>query len=207
MSAREITNYYHPVCQTRYILQLPVRYKFKVSPRGEMLFKSKGVAHGTAAHMEWCRITPKILVAAQKSGAESHTYVDSGCAISIINTLLLLVNVRQIKPIVIQGVSGERTINKAGNLHLPAVSNDGVTHTIVVNGVLFNEVSPVNLLSVDQLLANGFSVRFEPEDEHCCIVLNPHTYPIFFQLRCENKIFSIYSPLGSPTTARTVPNA
>eukprot|EP00961_Rhodomonas_salina_P054645 733996-Rhodomonas_salina.1 len=89
MSAREITNYYHPVCQTRDILQRPVRYKFnfKVSQRGEMLFKSKGVARGTAAHMALCRITPKILVAAQKSGAESHTYVDSGCAISIINTL------------------------------------------------------------------------------------------------------------------------
>eukprot|EP00961_Rhodomonas_salina_P288158 3893906-Rhodomonas_salina.1 len=119
-----------------------------------MLFKSKGVACRTAAHMVLCRITPKIRVAAQKSGAESRTYVDSGCAISIINTLLLLVNVRQIKPIVIQGVTGELTINKAGDLHLPAasVSNDGVTSTIVVNGVLFDEDSPVNLLSADQLL-------------------------------------------------------
>eukprot|EP00961_Rhodomonas_salina_P114667 1542608-Rhodomonas_salina.2 len=93
-----------------------------------MWFKSKGVARGTAAHMVLCRITPKILVAAQKSGAESRTYVDSGCAISIINTLSLLVNVRQIKPIVIQGVAGgEWTIDKAGDLHLPAVCNDGVT--------------------------------------------------------------------------------
>eukprot|EP00961_Rhodomonas_salina_P181902 2455493-Rhodomonas_salina.1 len=66
-----------------------------------MLFKSKGVARGTAAHMAQCRITPKILVAAQKSGAESRTYI---------------------KPIVIQGVAGEQTIDKAGNLHLPAVS-------------------------------------------------------------------------------------
>eukprot|EP00961_Rhodomonas_salina_P102404 1377464-Rhodomonas_salina.1 len=110
--------------------------------------------------MARCRITPKILVAAQKSGAESLTYVDSGCALSIINTLSLLVNVCQIKPIVIQGVAGEQTIDKAGNLHLPAVSNDGVT-------LMIDEDSPVNLLSTDQLLARGFSVRFEPEDEHC----------------------------------------
>eukprot|EP00961_Rhodomonas_salina_P260483 3520112-Rhodomonas_salina.1 len=127
-----------------------------------MWFKSKGVAHRTAAHMERCRITPKILVAAQKSGAESRTYI---------------------KQIVIQGVAGERTIDKAGDLHLPAVSNNGVTHMIVVNGVLFNEDLPVNLLSADQLQARGFSVSFEPEDEHCCIVLNPHTDPIFFLLR------------------------
>eukprot|EP00961_Rhodomonas_salina_P107844 1452149-Rhodomonas_salina.1 len=110
-----------------------------------MLFKSKGVACRTAAHMARCRITPKILVAAQKSGAESRTYVDSGCTILIINTLSLLVNVRQIKQIVIQGVAGKRTIDKAGDLHLPAVSNDGVTCMIVVNGVLFYEDSPVNL--------------------------------------------------------------
>eukprot|EP00961_Rhodomonas_salina_P164480 2215985-Rhodomonas_salina.1 len=51
MSAQEINNYYHPVCQTRDILHQLVRYKFKVSQRGEMQFKSKGVARGTAAHM------------------------------------------------------------------------------------------------------------------------------------------------------------
>eukprot|EP00961_Rhodomonas_salina_P258312 3491366-Rhodomonas_salina.2 len=83
MSAQEINNYYHPACQTRDILQRPVRYKFKVSLRGEMLFKSKRVARRTAAYMALCRITLKILVAAQKSGAESRTYVDSGCAISL----------------------------------------------------------------------------------------------------------------------------
>eukprot|EP00961_Rhodomonas_salina_P103337 1390063-Rhodomonas_salina.1 len=60
------------------------------------------------------------------SGPEDQrTFVDSGCAISIVKTKEMLTNVRQISPIVVQGVAGERTINMAGDLHLPAVSNDG----------------------------------------------------------------------------------
>eukprot|EP00961_Rhodomonas_salina_P214183 2892193-Rhodomonas_salina.1 len=95
----------------------------------------------------------------------------------------------------------------AGDLHLPIVSNDGVTRMIVVNGVLYDEESPVNLVSVDQLRQRGFSVRFEKEDEHCCIVLNPSSDPIFFPMQCENKIFSIYSPSCDSTTPSTVPDS
>eukprot|EP00961_Rhodomonas_salina_P265209 3584840-Rhodomonas_salina.1 len=93
----------------------------------------------------------------------------------------------------------------AGDLHLPIVSNDGVARMIVVNCVLYYEDSPVNLVLVDQLLQLEFSVRFAKEDEHCCIVLNPNTEPIFFPMRCENTIFSIYSPSCDSTT-NTVPD-
>eukprot|EP00961_Rhodomonas_salina_P081573 1096872-Rhodomonas_salina.1 len=94
----------------------------------------------------------------------------------------------------------------AGDLHLPIVSNDGVARMIVVNGMLYDEDSPVDLVLVDQLCQQGFSVRFEKEDEHCCIVLNPNTEPIFFLMKCENKIFSIYSPSCDSTT-NTVPDS
>eukprot|EP00961_Rhodomonas_salina_P056475 758729-Rhodomonas_salina.2 len=97
-----------------------------------------------------CKISQQILVAAKHTKVK-RTYIDSGCAISIINDVSLLENVREIKPILVQGVAGEHTINMAGDLHLPIVSNDGVTRMIVVNGVLYNEESPVNLVSVDQL--------------------------------------------------------
>eukprot|EP00961_Rhodomonas_salina_P039175 526715-Rhodomonas_salina.1 len=62
-----------------------------------------------------------------------------------------MVNLWKIKPIVVQGIAGERTIDMAGDLQLPAVSNDGIARTIIVNGVLFDPESPVNLLSADQL--------------------------------------------------------
>jgi len=96
-----------------------------------------------------CRISPQILVAAGSSGDE-RTYVDSGCAISIFKTTNMLVNLRPIKPIVVQGIAGELTISMAGDLHLPAVSNDGVQRVIVVNGVLHDPDSPVNLLSSNE---------------------------------------------------------
>eukprot|EP00961_Rhodomonas_salina_P027357 370351-Rhodomonas_salina.1 len=82
----------------------------------------------------------------------------------------------------VQGVAGERTIDQAGDLHLPAVSNDGVTRTIIITGVLFDELSPVNLVSADQLRKRGFVVRLEVDDADCCIVLNLHHDPIFFPL-------------------------
>eukprot|EP00961_Rhodomonas_salina_P029744 400631-Rhodomonas_salina.1 len=98
----------------------------------------------------------------------------------------------------------------ARDLHLPPVSNDGLARTIIVNGVLFDTESPVNLLSADQLSQLGFSksVKLEPDDTQCCIVLNWHNDPIFFPLRCENKIFSIYSltlpQSTTPTNAEQV---
>eukprot|EP00961_Rhodomonas_salina_P202434 2730360-Rhodomonas_salina.3 len=121
-------------------------------------------------------------MAANSSEAASRTYIDSGCAITIINDCKLLHNICQIKPIVVQGVAGEHTIDQAGDLHFPAVSNDGVARTIIITGVLL-----------------------EVDNADCCIVLNQHHDPIFFLLRCENKIFSIYSPTCQQAT--TVPNS
>eukprot|EP00961_Rhodomonas_salina_P176388 2377493-Rhodomonas_salina.3 len=62
--------------------------------------------------------------------------------------------------------------------------------SIIITRVLFDELSPVNLVSADQLRKCGFAVRLEVSDADCCIVLNQHHDPIFFSLRCENKIFS-----------------
>eukprot|EP00961_Rhodomonas_salina_P222028 3002646-Rhodomonas_salina.1 len=118
----------------------------------------------------------QILVAAARADDE-RIYVDSGCAISIFRARELMVNLQEIKPIVVQGIAGERTINMAGDLHLQAVSNDGIARTIIVNGVLFDQESPVNLLLADQLRQRGFSVRLEPDDTQCCIVLNQHNDP------------------------------
>eukprot|EP00961_Rhodomonas_salina_P152467 2052178-Rhodomonas_salina.1 len=128
------------------------------------------------------KASSQILVAAGRS-SDDRTYVNSGCAISIFKTRKMMVNLRKIKPIVVQGIAGERTIDMAGDLHLPAVSNDGIARTIIVNGALFDPESQMNLLSADQLCQQGFSVRLEPDDDPCCIVLNPHNDPIFFPLR------------------------
>eukprot|EP00961_Rhodomonas_salina_P199612 2692355-Rhodomonas_salina.1 len=161
-------------------------YKFKAQDQC-VQFKARLYALANV-----CRISSQILVAAGRS-SDDRIYVDSGCAISIFKTHEMMVNLWKIKPIVVQGITGERTIDMAGDLQLPAVSNDGIARTIIFNGVLFDPESQVNLLSADQLRQLGFSVRLEPDNDQCCIVLNPHNDPILFPLRCENKIFSIYS--------------
>eukprot|EP00961_Rhodomonas_salina_P018330 246419-Rhodomonas_salina.1 len=101
------------------------------------------------------------MAAGSSAEAASRTYIDSGCAITIINDCKLLHNIYHIKPIVVQGVAGERTIDQAGYLHLPAVLDDCVARTIIITGVLFDELSPVNLVSADQLRERGFAVRLE----------------------------------------------
>eukprot|EP00961_Rhodomonas_salina_P250683 3388766-Rhodomonas_salina.1 len=85
------------------------------------------------------------MAANSSAEAASRTYIDSGCAITIINDRKLLHNIRQIKPIVVQGVAGECTIDQAGDLHLPAVSNDCVARTIIITCVLFDECHPSTL--------------------------------------------------------------
>ena len=153
-----------------------------------------------AAHLATARVSPHILMASTDA-MRTCTFVDTGCAISIVNSQKYLVNVRRIHPIRVQGVAGTRDVTFAGDLHLPATSNDGAARIIVVNDVLLDEESPVNLLSADQLRECGFSVRIEPSDKDCCLVLNPHGDPIIFPLRCENKIFSIYSPSSATSIA------
>eukprot|EP00961_Rhodomonas_salina_P256472 3466027-Rhodomonas_salina.2 len=126
------------------------KFIYKLKPSRER-FRYK-VLRSVPIFSATCRISTPILMAANASAeAALQTYIDSGCAITIINDCKLLHNIRQIKPIVVQGVTGERTINQAGNLHLPAVSNDCVARTIIITGVLLDELSPVNLVSADQL--------------------------------------------------------
>eukprot|EP00961_Rhodomonas_salina_P245811 3321356-Rhodomonas_salina.1 len=65
---------------------LPV-YKLKGDQSDEpVLLKSRRVVPGYAAR---CRISQQILVAARHAKVK-RTYIDSGCAISIINDALLL---------------------------------------------------------------------------------------------------------------------
>eukprot|EP00961_Rhodomonas_salina_P277552 3750686-Rhodomonas_salina.2 len=97
-----------------------------------------------------CQISLQILVAAGRANDE-QIYVDSGCTISIFRTHKMMVNLWEIKPIVVQGIAGEHTINMAGDLHLSAVSNEGIARMIIVNRVLFDLESPENLLLADQL--------------------------------------------------------
>ena len=100
---------------------------------------------------------------------------------------------KKIQPITVNGIAGAREINMAGDLILQAVDNEGVNRTIVVNDVLFDPDSPLNLLSSDQLCRAGIAMRIETKDEDCCIVLNTGGEPIVFPLRCEKRTFSLYT--------------
>ena len=140
------------------------------------------------------QITADILAFATKATIKTfRVFVDTGCSISIINDKSRLVNVKKIRPITVNGIAGAREINMAGDLMLRVVDNEGVNRTIVVNNVLFDPDSPVNLLSSDQLRRAGIATRIETKDEDCCIVLNTGGEPIVFPLQCEKRIFSLYT--------------
>eukprot|EP00961_Rhodomonas_salina_P296059 3936020-Rhodomonas_salina.1 len=158
-----------------------------------------------AAHLAKVCINPQILLA---TGAvmKKRVFVDTGCAISIINNMQMICNLCKIQPVHVQGFGGGSNIDMAGDLHLKVVLNDGVSRVIMINSVLFDPELSVNLVSADQLRASGFSVRIEPQDRDCCIVLNLHDDPIVFPLRCENKIFSLYLPSSDDTSTSNLPN-
>eukprot|EP00961_Rhodomonas_salina_P095935 1290219-Rhodomonas_salina.2 len=131
----------------------------------------------------------------------------SGCAISIIQDSKHLWNIQEIEPIRVQGVSGDHNINMAADLHFSAVDNTGTFRTVVINNILSDENSPVNLVSGNQLRESGFAALIYPAPCPCCVVLNPFsTEPINFQLKIKNKIFSLYTlnyqdPTVSPCPA------
>lgn len=102
-------------------------------------------------------------------------------------------NIRKVKPVIVQGVAGTREINTAGDLVIKVVARDQLARTIMVKDVLFDPDSPVNLISADQLRRSGYSIRLEENDKDCCIVLNANSSePIHYALRCEHQIFSLY---------------
>eukprot|EP00961_Rhodomonas_salina_P130244 1753798-Rhodomonas_salina.3 len=147
-----------------------------------MMWQAIQLCNFASAHMATAQVSPHIMMASA-STMKTLMFVDTGCAISIVNSREHLVNVPSIHPIWVQGIAGTRDVTLAGDLHLPATSNDGVARIIVVNNVLLDEESPVSLLSADQLWECGFSVRIKPSDRDCCLVLNPHGDPISFPSR------------------------
>eukprot|EP00961_Rhodomonas_salina_P018607 250432-Rhodomonas_salina.2 len=123
-----------------------------------------------AAHLATACVSPHILMVSADT-MRTSMFVDTGCAISIVNSQKHLVNVLRVRihPIRVQGVAGTRDNTFAGD----ATSNYCTARLIIVNNVLLDEEFPVNLLSADQLLECGFSVRIKPSDKDCCLVLNP----------------------------------
>eukprot|EP00961_Rhodomonas_salina_P020506 276045-Rhodomonas_salina.1 len=129
-------------------------------------------------------INPEILFNAQRTTERARLYIDTGCSISIVNSASQLINVLNIHPINVQGVAGSRTVAEAGDLHIKAADNAGVFRTIIINNVLLDRDSPVNLLSGDQLRVSGFAIRIDPDDSQCVMILNPRSSePIHFPIR------------------------
>eukprot|EP00961_Rhodomonas_salina_P107449 1446837-Rhodomonas_salina.1 len=105
-------------------------------------------------------VNPAILLAGQNQ-LEQRFYVDTGCSISIIKDAVHLCNISSIQPINVQGVAGNCPITQAGDLHFQAADNAGIYHTVIINNVLLDCDSPVNLLSGEQLRL----YTTEPQDD------------------------------------------
>eukprot|EP00961_Rhodomonas_salina_P259382 3504628-Rhodomonas_salina.1 len=115
-------------------------------------------------------VNPAILLAGQNQ-SEQCFFVDTGCSISIIKDAVHLCNIRRIQPINVQGVAGNRSITQAGNLHFQAADNAGIYSTVIINNVLLDCNSPVNLLSGEQLQVSGFSICIDPDDTQCTMII------------------------------------
>eukprot|EP00961_Rhodomonas_salina_P185242 2501268-Rhodomonas_salina.1 len=116
-------------------------------PRPHVLSNAQESAH---AYSGTATVNPAILLAGQNQ-TEQCFYVDTGCSISIIKDAAHLHNICCIQPIKVQGVARNWSITQAGNFHFQAADNAGVYCTVIINNVLLDCDSPVNLLSGEQL--------------------------------------------------------
>eukprot|EP00961_Rhodomonas_salina_P176387 2377493-Rhodomonas_salina.2 len=107
ITRKEINSMYFqsaPAAQEK-IQKCKLIYKLKQSRERFRYKASRSVPVFSAT----CRISTLILMSVNSSAeAVSRTYIDSGCAITIINYSKLLHNICHIKPIVVQGETGEQ---------------------------------------------------------------------------------------------------
>lgn len=101
-------------------------------------------------------------------GANSTTLdsylIDSGCTTSIIADGRLLSNFRRVAPVVIRGLTGDKTYNWTATLTLPVRTIRCDTHLLRIENVYWDETGSYNLVASDQLNKLGFKVVLDEHD-------------------------------------------
>jgi len=79
-------------------------------------------------------------------------YFDTGASITIIRDADGMSNIRDCPPVELQGVTGTRIITKMGDVTVSVKTTTGSYHCLTITDVLYDPLSPVNLISTKQLI-------------------------------------------------------
>eukprot|EP00961_Rhodomonas_salina_P154452 2080525-Rhodomonas_salina.1 len=122
-------------------------------------------------------------------------FLDSACSFSIASNTTVMVNVHNIEPRVIEGLTGSRTFKQAGTM---------------VPNTLLDPLATVNLIAAKQLNNLGYTVLFLPEADNSSIVAPMRFWndgvPLCLLIVQRNNVF-LLTPMEADTSKTDAPTA
>ena len=108
----------------------------------------------------------------RKAGRTNCTYfMDSGCSTTIINNVSVLHDIHNIPPVIIDGLTGSRTLTQGGTLQIELLDFNGDPYILVIPDVLYDPDVQVNLVSASQLTDLGFGIMLTKDPNTTALVL------------------------------------
>ena len=91
----------------------------------------------------------------------NDTYLlDSGCTNSIVCSQTYLVNLREMQPKTVKGLTGYKTYKWQGDLRLPLTDTNGRAHVMIIADVTYDPEGEVNLIATDDLTDVNWDCNF-----------------------------------------------
>eukprot|EP00961_Rhodomonas_salina_P104331 1404379-Rhodomonas_salina.1 len=102
------------------------------------------------------------------SGATVDTYfIDSCCNRTICCNSSYMQNLRCIKPVLVNGLTGYKSYDITGDLYFPLVSDAFQIQTLVVENALFDSTGDINLIASDDINATSWDVNLSANPSSC----------------------------------------
>ena len=128
----------------------------------------------TPNHSRMQNLTEQLALNAMwhKAGRTNCTYfMDSGCSTTIINNVSVLHDIHNIPPVIIDGLTGSRTLTQGGTLQIELLDFNGDPYILVIPDVLYDPDAQGNLVSASQLTDLGFGIMLTKDPNTTALVL------------------------------------
>ena len=132
--------------------------------------------------------------------AGAKYYFDTGALICIIRDINCLSNIRDIPAVELQGATGTCLITKMGDVTMSVKTTTVAYYPLTITNVLFNPLSPVNLISAKQM--NDFmncSVHMNVKVGN--VVLNTDEGEVWLELEIQDGIYAFVTLITEAPSA------
>eukprot|EP00961_Rhodomonas_salina_P040753 547563-Rhodomonas_salina.1 len=157
----------------------------------------------------------KALAAMDCIAPEDAYFLDSACSYSILmGTNPNIIDIHDIQPRTIEGLTGTQTLTKAGTLFADFPDTLGNPHAMQVPECLVDDLATQNLVAVKQLNNAGYAVLFLPHEATSGLITPPRFWhdcePVCLPVIQRNNVFLLtpmecdcpYEPVTSQTSTK-----